>query len=34
MGRELFAMMRNAVGGADTGVTVFGTQDRHHAADL
>jgi phosphogluconate dehydratase len=34
MGRELFAMMRNAVGGADTGVTVFGTRDRHHAADL
>ena len=33
MGRELFACLRNAVGAADAGVTVFGTHDRHHAAD-
>ncbi len=32
MGRELFASLRNAVGGADEGVTVFATSDRHHAA--
>ncbi|NII12146.1 phosphogluconate dehydratase [Oleiagrimonas sp. C23AA] len=33
MGRELFALMRNAVGTGDTGASVFGTQDLHHAAD-
>jgi len=33
MGRELFASLRNAVGSADTGATIFGRHDRHHAAD-
>ena len=33
MGRELFASLRNAVGAGDAGVTIFGTRDRHHAAD-
>ncbi|TAM32325.1 MAG: phosphogluconate dehydratase [Rhodanobacter sp.] len=33
MGRELFACLRNAVGSADTGATIFGKHDRHHAAD-
>ena len=33
MGRELFANLRNAVGSADAGATIFGKHDRHHAAD-
>ena len=33
MGRELFASLRNAVGTADAGATVFAKRDRHHAAD-
>jgi phosphogluconate dehydratase len=33
MGRELFATLRNAVGAADAGATIFGAHDRHHAAD-
>ncbi|TAN02983.1 MAG: phosphogluconate dehydratase [Rhodanobacteraceae bacterium] len=33
MGRELFAGLRNAVGSADTGATIFGKHDHHHAAD-
>ncbi|MDA3912858.1 phosphogluconate dehydratase [Oleiagrimonas sp.] len=33
LGRELFALMRNAVGGADAGAGVFATLDSHHAAD-
>ena len=33
MGRELFANLRNAVGSADAGATIFGKHDHHHAAD-
>ncbi|GAB3790280.1 phosphogluconate dehydratase [Dyella agri] len=33
MGRELFASLRNAVGSADAGATIFARHDRHHAAD-
>ena len=33
LGRELFALMRNAVGAADAGAGVFGTGDARHAAD-
>ncbi|KGI77568.1 phosphogluconate dehydratase [Oleiagrimonas soli] len=33
LGRELFALMRNAVGAADAGAGVFGAPDVHHAAD-
>jgi phosphogluconate dehydratase len=33
LGRELFALMRNAVGTADAGAGVFGTVDARHAAD-
>ena len=33
LGRELFALMRNAVGTADAGAGVFGTLDARHAAD-
>ncbi len=33
MGRELFACLRNAVGSAKTGATIFGKHDRHHAAE-
>ncbi|GAB3040321.1 phosphogluconate dehydratase [Oleiagrimonas citrea] len=33
LGRELFALMRNAVGSADAGAGVFGAPDAHHAAD-
>ncbi|MBD8880115.1 phosphogluconate dehydratase [Rhodanobacter sp. 7MK24] len=33
MGRELFATLRNAVGSADAGATIFAKHDRHHAAD-
>ncbi|MDE2278373.1 MAG: phosphogluconate dehydratase [Xanthomonadaceae bacterium] len=33
MGRELFATLRNAVGSADAGATIFARHDRRHAAD-
>jgi phosphogluconate dehydratase len=33
LGRELFALLRNAVGAADRGASAFGAHDRHHAAD-
>jgi phosphogluconate dehydratase len=33
LGRELFALMRNAVGTADSGASVFGTIDARHAGD-
>jgi phosphogluconate dehydratase len=33
LGRELFTLMRNAVGAADHGASVFGAHDAHHAAD-
>ena len=33
MGRELFATLRNTVGSADAGATIFAKHDRHHAAD-
>ena len=33
LGRELFAGLRNAVGPADAGATIFGKHDHHHAAD-
>ena len=33
LGRELFALMRNAVGTADAGASVFGTVDARHAGD-
>lgn len=33
LGRELFALMRNAVGSADAGASVFDHVDNHHAAD-
>ena len=33
MGRELFASLRNAVGTADAGATIFARHDRQHAAD-
>jgi phosphogluconate dehydratase len=33
MGRELFANLRNAVGAADAGATIFGKHDHHHAAE-
>ncbi|WP_329741880.1 phosphogluconate dehydratase [Dyella sp. A6] len=34
MGRELFAPLRNAVGAAASGASVFRVHDRHHAADV
>ncbi|HET6912890.1 MAG TPA: phosphogluconate dehydratase [Rhodanobacteraceae bacterium] len=33
MGRELFASLRDAVGSAEAGATIFSRHDRHHAAD-
>jgi phosphogluconate dehydratase len=33
LGRNLFALMRNAVGSADAGAGVFGVHDKHHPAD-
>ncbi len=33
IGRELFTLMRNAVGAADAGASVFAHHDVHHAAD-
>ncbi len=33
LGRDLFALMRNAVGTADAGASVFDAVDRHHAGD-
>ncbi len=34
LGRELFTLLRNAVGGADAGASVFTHHEHHHAADV